>query len=82
MKIIVKVFGRYKEIIGTDTIELTATQGATIWDIVEQLSAQYPQLEKEKKFFMVSQNNIYTTLDAPLNEGDEITLSPPIVGGG
>ena len=82
MKITVKVFGQYKEIIGSKKIELEVNQGDTIWHVVDCLVKKYPQLEKEKKFFLVSRNNTYTTLEARIKNGDEITLSPPIVGGG
>ena len=82
MKITVKLFGRYKKITGKNKLELNIGQGNTIWDVINIIVKKYPQLEKEKKFIMVSHNNTYTTVEATIKNGDEITLSPPIVGGG
>ena len=82
MKITVKMFGRYKSIMGANTIEITITGGNTIWHVIDSLVKKYPRLEKEKKFILVSHNQRYATLETIIKDGDEITLSPPIVGGG
>ena len=82
MNITVKLIGRYKEITGQAKLTLHIEKGDTIWDVVDEFIKQYPQVEKDKKFIMVSKNNIYTTIDATIADGDEITLSPPVVSGG
>ena len=82
MNITVKLIGRYKEITGQTKLTLKIEKGDTIWDIVDEFIKQYPSIEKDKKFIMVSKNNIYTTIDATIVDGDEITLSPPVVSGG
>ena len=82
MNITIKLIGRYKEITGKIKLTLTVKKGATIWDVVDEFIKQYPAIEKDKKFIMVSKNNIYTTIDAKIMDGDEITLSPPVVSGG
>ena len=82
MNITVKLIGRYKDIAGQTKLKLIIEKGDTIWDVVDEFIKQYPQVEKDKKFIMVSKNNIYTTIDAKIMDGDEITLSPPVVSGG
>ena len=82
MLIKVKLIGRYKDITGKQELELEILNGDTIWHVVGVLIKQYPKIEKDKKFIMVSKNNIYTTIDAKIMDGDEITLSPPVVSGG
>lgn len=82
MKIKVKLIGRYKDITGKTELELKIEKGDTIWHVVDVFVKQYPKIEKDKKFIMVSKNNTYTTLDAKIKNGDEITLSPPVVSGG
>jgi len=82
MLIKVKLIGRYKDITGKQKLELEILNGDTIWHVVDVLIKQYPKIEKDKKFIMVSKNNIYTTIDAKIMDGDEITLSPPVVSGG
>ena len=82
MLVKVKLIGRYKDITGKQELELEILNGDTIWHVVGVLIKQYPKIEKDKKFIMVSKNNIYTTIDAKIMDGDEITLSPPVVSGG
>lgn len=82
MKVKIKLFGRYKDKTGKKEIELEIKDGDTIWHVINILINRNPELEKEKKFIMVSLNNVYTTLETRIKNGDEITISPPIVGGG
>ena len=82
MLVKVKLIGRYKDITGKQEIKLEILDGNTIWHVVDVFVKQYPKIEKDKKFIMVSKNNIYTTIDAKIMDGDEITLSPPVVSGG
>jgi MoaD family protein len=82
MLIKVKLIGRYKDITGKQELELEILNGDTIWHVVDVFIKQYPKIEKDKKFIMISKNNIYTTIDAKIMDGDEITLSPPVVSGG
>lgn len=81
MKIKVKLFGRYQDIAGKREFELDI-KGNTIWDVIDYLMKQYPKIEKDKKFIMVSKNNTYTNFEEKIAEGDEITISPPVVAGG
>lgn len=81
MKIKVKLFGRYQDIAGKREFELDI-KGNTIWDVIDYLIKQYPKIEKDKKFIMVSKNNTYTNFEEKIAEGDEITISPPVVAGG
>jgi molybdopterin converting factor small subunit len=82
MLIKVKVIGRYRDIIGKQELELKVPNGDTIWHVIDVLIKLYPKIAKDKKFIMVSKNNTYTTKDEKVRNGDEITLSPPVVSGG
>jgi MoaD family protein len=82
MKITVRLFGRYKDITGKDQIKLDISAGNTLRDVVDTFVKQYPATEKDKSRMMVSKNKMYASFDTTIVEGDEITLSPPIVSGG
>jgi len=82
MKITVKLFGRYKDIAGKDQIKLDILAGNTLRDVVDTFVKQYPTAEKDKSRMMVSKNKMYASFDTTIIEGDEITLSPPVVSGG
>ena len=81
MKIQVKLYGRYSEITGKKELELIV-KGNTIWDVIDVFAKKYPEIEKDKKFIMVLKNNIYTSFEDKIEEGDTITISPPVVSGG
>lgn len=82
MKIMVRLFGRYKDITGKDQIILDISAGNTLRDVVDTFVKQYPTIEKDKSRMMVSKNKMYASFDTTIIEGDEITLSPPVVSGG
>jgi molybdopterin converting factor small subunit len=82
MKISVRLFGRYKDITKKDTILLDIGEGNTLGDVVDRFVKQYPVTEKDKSRMMVSKNKMYASFDTTIVEGDEITLSPPVVSGG
>jgi molybdopterin converting factor small subunit len=82
MKIMVRVFGRYKDITKKDVIQLNIGQGNTLGDVIDCFVKQYPATGKDKSRIMVSKNKMYASFDTLIAEGDEITLSPPVVSGG
>jgi molybdopterin converting factor small subunit len=82
MKITIRVFGRYKDITKKDTIQLNIGEGNTLGDVIDCFVKQYPATEKDKSRMMASKNKMYASFDTPITEGDEITLSPPVVSGG
>ena len=82
MIIKIKFIGRYKIITGQDFIQFDAKAGTTIRQVVDAFVKQFPLMEKDRKFMMVSKNNTLTSVDTPIGEGDEITICPPVVSGG
>jgi MoaD family protein len=82
MKVTIKLFGRYSEITGKKEFELDINNGDTIWDVITVLIKKNPLLVKDQNFIMVSRNNVYATFETKIKNGDLITISPPIVGGG
>lgn len=82
MKVTVRIFGRYKDITKKDTLQLNIGNSNTLGDVVDCFVKQYPTIEKDKNRIMVTKNKMYASFDTLITEGDEITLSPPIVSGG
>lgn len=82
MRISVKLFGRYKEIAGTERIQLHITDGITLQDVINAFVKKYPSVEKDKSRMITTKNKMYASHDTTLGEGDEISISPPIVSGG
>jgi molybdopterin converting factor small subunit len=82
MKIMVKVFGRYKDITGIETIQLDITDGNTLQDIINAFIKKYPNIQKDKDRIMVTKNKMFASFNTTVTKDDEITLSPPVVSGG
>jgi molybdopterin converting factor small subunit len=82
MKIMVKVFGRYKDITGKETIQLDITDGNTLQDIINAFIKKYPNIQKDKDRIMVTKNKMFASFNTTVTKDDEITLSPPVVSGG
>jgi MoaD family protein len=82
MKITVRLFGRYKDIAGKEKIQIDITDGNTLRDVVDVFVKQYPTVAIDKSRLMIIKNKMYASFDITVNEGDEITLSPPVVSGG
>ena len=82
MKIIIRVFGRYKNIVGKDKVQLEITDGNTIRDVLDVFVKRYPAAEKDKSRILVIKDKMYNSHDSIVSDGDELTLSPPVVSGG
>ncbi len=82
MKIMVKVFGRYKEITGKEIVQIDITDGNTLQDVINAFIKQYPTVQKDKNWMMVTKNKLLSSFDTTITQEDEITLSPPVVSGG
>ncbi|MCX6662004.1 MAG: MoaD/ThiS family protein [Euryarchaeota archaeon] len=78
----VKVFGRYKDITGKETIQLDITDGNTLQDIINAFIKKYPNIQKDKDRIMVTKNKMFASFNTTVTQDDEITLSPPVVSGG
>lgn len=82
MKILVRVYGRYRDITNKDSLVLNIGAGNTLGDVIDSFVKQYPATEKDRSRMMVSKNKMYASFDTMITEDDEITLSPPVVSGG
>jgi molybdopterin synthase sulfur carrier subunit len=91
MKVKFKLFANFREAVRQKEVEV-ATEGNTVGDAIRSLIVQHPQLEpmvyqdgRLKQYVNVLLNG--QTLkgeqvaSAPLKEGDEIALFPPVSGG-
>lgn len=82
MRIRVRLIGRYKTIAGQEFVEFDVKDAPTLRDVVDAFVKQYPSVERDRKFMMVSKNSTFTSPDTPLREGDEVAICPPVVSGG
>ncbi len=75
-----KLFASYAEAAGRDELELTLRDGATAADCLGAVRA-LPWAAKLPPAPALAINLRYVKGDAPVREGDEIALIPPVAGG-
>ncbi len=77
MRIKVRLFAGLRERAGTAERELDLPEGAPVSDVWEALG-----LGDEPGGLVYAVNRTYVERDAPLGDGDEVALIPPVSGGG
>ena len=77
----VRLFAFYRDQAGTDRLELSLPEGATVAQAVEGLLAQWPSLGRGFRPHLVAVNEEFATLDHALHDGDEVAFYPPVSGG-
>lgn len=81
MKVQVRLFARYREAAGRDSLDLELPDGGTVERAWEAVTQQLPALEPYRPFTLFALRNDYVGADHPLGEGDELCLFPPVSGG-
>jgi MoaD family protein len=82
MKVRVLFWGYISELVGQREYELKVDKDAKIRDVFTQLLDVFPkfsEINEEKLMFAVNMN--YKKIDTPLNDGDILSIIPPIAGG-
>jgi molybdopterin converting factor small subunit len=81
MRITTHFYSYFKELAGcTETIE-TLPAGSTLGDLLKQLTVRFPKLAAMDKSMLLAVGVDYQTRSYLLQEGDEVSLFPPVQGG-
>jgi molybdopterin synthase sulfur carrier subunit len=80
MTVTVLLFASFADAFGRSSVELTVDAGATVADLVDQLSTLAPD-DRLPPRPLVAVNAEYAEYDVRLNSGDEVALIPPVAGG-
>jgi molybdopterin synthase catalytic subunit len=81
MRIRVLLFGQLKDITGRPEETLDLPAGATLGDLREHYSGQFPRFRAIAGSLACSVNQEYASVSTVLHEGDEVGLLPPVSGG-
>ncbi len=81
MRIRLKLFARYAELLGASEVSLELPAGATVRDAIECIRSGHPngRLLPERPLVAVNLNHVLP--DRPLDDGDELAVMPPLAGG-
>ena len=81
MKVRVRVFAAYREILGKDELELDVPNGTTARGAFESLLGTRADFTRLLASTMFAVNREYVGGDYVLHAGDELVFLPPLAGG-
>ena len=81
MKINLRLFSIYRDIVGSKEMTIDVARGATLGDLFEELLHRYPGLKSLEGSVILAVNRDFADSETKLKEDDEVALMPPIGGG-
>ncbi|MAU01201.1 MAG: molybdopterin converting factor [Anaerolineaceae bacterium] len=81
MEIQIKLFATLKDRAGTNKINITVEEPATVADLLAATEKAYPSLATSLPIALVSVNKAFAGKDTAVSPGDEVALFPPVSGG-
>jgi molybdopterin synthase sulfur carrier subunit len=81
MRIKLKLFAFFRQAFGASDLQYEIRTGATAQDLLDDIMSKHPTLEKSRNHVVITINKHAVHLDAPLHEGDEVAILPPVSGG-
>jgi len=81
MKIKVKLFAVFRDIVGAKEEDLEIQSGTTVKGLLDGYIERFPQMAKFRDHIILSVNKEYGAPAKVLKEGDEVSFLPPVSGG-
>lgn len=81
MRVRVRLFAAYREIVGRGDVRWTGNAGTTVDALVEDLIRRHPRLAGHRDSMILAVNHEFAPPDAVLRDGDEVAIMPPVSGG-
>ena len=80
-KISVRFFARYAELAGCTSSHVNVDTPTTVGDVIAAVREVFPGTQAMPAKPLAALNRCQVKLDAPVTEGDEVALLPPLSGG-
>jgi molybdopterin converting factor small subunit len=77
----VRFFASYADLVGREEAGVELPFPATVADVVRRLREGFPWARALPEHPLAAVNLCHVRLDAPVAEGDEVALLPPLAGG-
>jgi molybdopterin converting factor small subunit len=81
MSVTVSFYSYFKELTGCAQTTETVPEGSTLNDLYQRLSSRFPELAAMQKSTLIAVGVEYRERSYILQEGDEVSLFPPVQGG-
>jgi molybdopterin converting factor subunit 1 len=77
----VRLFARFRDAFGMDSIEVALPAGATVKEVREQIALLNPGITNLLARSQVAVNGELASDEVPVRPGDEVAVLPPVSGG-
>lgn len=81
LKIRVKLYAAFRDIVGSKEEDLDLKEGSTVNDLLNDYIGRFPQLSRYRDHIILSVNKEYGAPSRALRDGDEVSFLPPVSGG-
>lgn len=81
MRVTIRLFAAHREAAGTDTYVAELPAGATVSDAFARVCGSFPAIARGARAAAFALNRSHVGGDAPLADGDEVAVLPPVAGG-
>ncbi|MDH3365276.1 MAG: molybdopterin converting factor subunit 1 [Thermoplasmata archaeon] len=81
MRVRVKLFASFRDIVGKKEEEIEIGDGTTVQMLLEQYIGRFPEMARFREHIILSVNREYGPSRLVLKEGDEVSFLPPVSGG-
>lgn len=81
MKVDLRFFSTYKDLVGKDRLSLSLPPGATLESLMRELVERFPRLKGYRDVVILAVNRDFADSGTKLKDGDEVALMPPVGGG-
>jgi MoaD family protein len=81
MTVRVLLFSVLRDVAGAGEVDFETKRDARISDLLDGVFARWPKLKDWDASLLVAVDQNYVKLDAPLHEGAEVAIMPPVQGG-
>ena len=81
LRVRVLFFARASELAGTAHGDLNLPSPATARDAEAAIHEAYPRIRDELKVYRIAVDQEFATPDAPVHDGSEVAIIPPVSGG-
>ena len=81
MKISVKLYASFREIVGAKEEALEREEGTTVQMLLDDYIRRFPQMARYREHIILSVNKEYGAPTRVLRDGDEVSFLPPVSGG-
>jgi len=81
MSVTIRFFSYFKDLSGCADTQETMPEGSTLGELFEKLTLRFPKLAPMQRCTLMAVGVEYRDRNYKLQQGDEVSLFPPVQGG-